>query len=215
MVQYFPRLRTGVAGPAKRVPSLLGGPGSRGIKMSKLASVSLDRKLEGQIPQHVAFYPPFTPKGREQITHLFSHDIGIYTEMKAAKHLRWNGIEVKTARRHVVHLNDLRYFTEAGHAFAESIVRRLLADCEKPLWSVTSPRGDGNKPIVRGLAKYRINTALRQALRNAGYYMDGRRLSGEDLQKQAQILGRPVAQEARRRGILQLFASGGRTRENI
>lgn len=186
----------GLLGPPKCLPSLAGAGRSRGVKLSKIVSASSADSR--QIPKHQSLYGPFTPLGKKHLARLARHGIGLHSELQGASGLDYRGIFVKLAPRHVVGFSDLRYFSELGHAFVESIVRRCLVDHEvKPLWFSVSPRGSAeNKPIVRGRAKYRLNAALKQALRNAGYDGQGRRLSEKARQEQRALVGGPVEPRA-------------------
>lgn len=204
MFRCLLRPRAKVLGPPKCLPSLASS-GSRGIKLSKMMTASA---IDSQIPRQVSMYAPFTQQGRKHLVRLAQNDIGVHSELRTVHRLEWRGIVVKLAPRHVVGLFDLRYFSELGNAFVESVVRRCLAHHERPLWfSVSAMGAADNKPIVRGKAKYRFNAALKQALRNAGYDVHGRRLSEEAQQTQRELVGEPAMRRPLGSEIKQLFGS--------
>lgn len=117
--------------------------------------------------------------GRERIIGLMQHNIGLYSELKTSKKLRWNGMSVDIAGRHTLLWSDLSYFTTQGLSYAEAVCRRYVADNVKPLWWKTQAIGSSNPPVVRNKATARMNVAFRQALHNAGYDTQGKRLPNQ------------------------------------
>ncbi|KAK7715401.1 hypothetical protein SLS64_004102 [Diaporthe eres] len=117
--------------------------------------------------------------GRDRIVGLMQHNIGLYGELKTAKKLRWKDMEVDIAGRHTLLWSDLNYFTNQGLSYAEAVCRRYIADNVKPLWWKTQTFGSSNTPVVRNKATARMNVAFRQALHNAGYDTQGKRLPNQ------------------------------------
>lgn len=144
----------------------------------------LPQDMDGSgVPKSVWPYPPFTSTGRGQLGVLGKKGIGVPAQLERNSSLNWKGLQIKMSPRHLVHQFDLRYYTEVGHSYGLAVTQRYLADEEKPLWFKAITGGNDNKPIVRSKAKYRMNAALKQALRNAGYDAEGRRLSEEERQR--------------------------------
>lgn len=128
------------------------------------------------IPQHAENRDGYTVDGRNRIADLMQHNIGLYRELKTAQKLRCKDMSVDIAGRHTLQYSHLNYFTTQGLAYTEAVCRRYIADNVKPLWWRTSAIGSSAKPVVRNKATARMNVAFRQALRNAGYDIQGRRL---------------------------------------
>ncbi|KAI3397338.1 hypothetical protein diail_10996 [Diaporthe ilicicola] len=110
------------------------------------------------------------------------HNIGLNSELKLVQSLHWKDFSVSIATRHVVQWTDLGYFTTASLAYAEAVCRRYMADNAKPLWWRTQTIGATVRPILRTKARARMNAAFREALLNAGYDTQGRRLPGQQEQ---------------------------------
>lgn len=140
-------------------------PGSRGIKLSKVASTT---KPPGAYATLVT--------GREWIDHLAKNGIGQPNETQKVQAIK-NKFVVKVAKRHIRKFADEPYFTgAAGNAIAEGVVRRYLRDHEeKPLWCIMTVVS-GFKPIVKVKARYRLHAAFNKALKNAGYNTAGQRV---------------------------------------
>lgn len=118
----------------------------------------------------------YTPDGKERLAGLMQQNIGLYGELQRAKKLHWKHMSVEIARRHTLQYSDLTYFTTQGSSYAEAVCMRYSADNAKPLWWRTQALGSSTKPVVRNKATARMNAAFRQALRNAGYDIQGKRL---------------------------------------
>lgn len=88
-------------------------------------------------------------------------------------------------------------------------MRRYLSWEDKPLWCSTAMLmgADSLNSVVRGKAKYRMHAALHQALRNAGYDDDGRRLEKWRLEKQAALLGVSTVVHRGMEHVAQLYGS--------
>lgn len=177
----------------KWLPSLTDNVSSRGLKTVQAAPVAFNNQ-------------DFTPHGRQLIATLRRHDIGLYGETENVPKLQWRGIYIRTASRHVVYAFAMRYFTDVVQAYAETAVRRMIEHHAKPLWVFTNMKGE-NRPIVRGKAKYRLNVAIRQALRNLGYDQYGQRLSEAELRAHSKVLGREIRLEDSTKNIAHLFGT--------
>lgn len=140
-------------------------PGSRGIKLSKLAPITRPTSTNATIVT-----------GHEWQDQLLKNGIGCHNETEKFRSIK-DVINLKTASRHIRKFTDEPYFTSpAGHSAAEAVVRRYLRDHkEKPLWCITTVYS-GDKAVVRAKAKYRFNAAFNQALKNAGYDTAGKRV---------------------------------------
>lgn len=193
MFRWLAGSRTRVPQLATWLSSLTGSGSSRGVKTANPANAAFNNQ-------------EFTPHGRQLIATLRAHDIGLYGEMENVSKLQWRGTAIKMASRHVVNAFSMRYFTDVVQAYAETAVRRMIEDHEKPLWLFTNMKGDF-RPIVRGKAKYRLNVAIRQALRNSGYDKYGRRLSEDELREHSKVIGREIQLTASTKNIAQLFAT--------
>lgn len=149
-----------------------------------------------------------TEHGRQLLRKLAERGIGLNTDQKSMRNLSAHSMFFRMAPQHTVSFNDLRYFTVMGHGYAEAVLRRYLSDHdERPLWVSTTSRGD-TKTIVKGKASYRINAALNQALRNAGYDAHGRRMSEADWRRHCEVLGvEETSLDPQGRQIAQLYGS--------
>lgn len=117
----------------------------------------------------------YTFDGRERVAGLMEHNIGLCRELKPVKKLRWQGLSVDIAGRHTLMRSDLNYFTNQGLSYVEAVCRRYMADNAKPLWWQTQALAS-TRPVIRNKATARINVAFRQALHNAGYDIQGKKL---------------------------------------
>lgn len=129
-----------------------------------------------QIPRMAENGAPYTPDGKERVARLMQHNIGLHGELKRVNKLRFKSISVEMASRHTLHFSDLNYFTTQGSSCTEAVCRRYLAENARPLWWRTHALSSTTKPVVRNKATARLNVAFRQALRDAGYDIHGKRL---------------------------------------
>lgn len=175
--------------------------------MKKSQLLSLTDSLAPRPP------PPFgsnKQRSRNLLELLHEHGIGSNSEIRSMTSVFQHEIWVKAAPRHAVCFNDMRYFTNTGHPFAEAIVRRYLREHgERPLWLKTAAIGEDSKSIVRGKAKHRVNAALKQALQNAGYDAHGRRVSEAEWARHCAARGcEPVVKKGSwRRQIVELHGT--------
>lgn len=130
-----------------------------------------------QIPLRAETGEAYTAEGRNLLAKLMEHNIGLHAELRAVRKLRWKRISVVMAGRHALQWSDLNYFTNKGFSYVEAVCRRYVADNVKPLWWRTQAVASSARPVVfRNKATARMNVAFRQALHNAGYDTQGRRL---------------------------------------
>lgn len=132
--------------------------------------------MVSRIPPYAENKEKYTERGRDSLAGLMQHNIGLYGELKAVKTLRWKPIYVDIAGRHTLQWSDITYFTTQGLSYAEAVCRRYIADNVKPLWWSTQALTASARPVLRNKATARMNVAFRQALHNAGYDTQGRRL---------------------------------------
>ncbi|KUI73130.1 hypothetical protein VM1G_08972 [Cytospora mali] len=146
-----------------------GHNGNRGIKLSAMIQVPNAQTNNNN------YRGKFSLEGWQHIQQLAAHDIGPYQEHKAARKLDWNTINVRIARRHTIQRYDVDCFTSVGRAYTEAVCRRYIADNDKPLWWTARLVAGGSSPVVRNKSSARLNVAFREALRGAGYDVEGRR----------------------------------------
>lgn len=132
--------------------------------------------MVSQVPHLAENREAYTVDGRARVAGLMEHNIGLCGELKPVKKLRWKSFSVEIAGRHTLQWSDLTYFTNQGLSYAEAVCRRYIADNVKPLWWRTQVPGAAYPPVVRNKATARMNVAFRQALHNAGYDTQGKRL---------------------------------------
>lgn len=136
---------------------------------------------------------------RKRLKDLSAHNIGMYTEQKTVSGLAWGHTTIKVARRHTVQRFDLDYFAGYGRPYGEAVFRRYLVDNAKPLWW-SAKLVAGPTPVVRNKGSSRMNVAFREALREAGYDVQGWRV-GEPVD------GQQTKAQPWRRHIVQLYGS--------
>lgn len=182
--------------------------GSRGIKLSKL-SRRPSASVLSKVPRVTPVFGALTDEGRTLLAQLLEHGIGLHSELKTVKNLDWRGVGIRLASRHAVQGSDLRYFSENGSGYAEAVARRYLElHASRPLWFNTVCSTTKWKAVVRRKAEGRINAALKQALRNAGYDAWGARLSDDALRRHAEVVGaRAVVDAAATSVIAQLVGA--------
>lgn len=138
-----------------------------------------------RIPKQAENKEYYTLEGRKRLAGLMEHNIGLYDELKTVQKLRWQNMTVHITGRHTVQWSDLKYFTNAGLPYVEAVCRRYLADNTKPLWWIASALSSTAKSVVRSKATTRLNVAFKQALHNAGYDTQGKRLPDQGKQPQS------------------------------
>lgn len=132
-----------------------------------------------QIPDRAETKEDYTLDGKKRLGELMEHNIGLNGELKSLPSLRMRDLTVHIAARHVVQWSDLNYFTTGGLAYAEAVCRRYVAHTAQPLWWRTQALGAAARPVVRNKATARMNAAFKEALQNAGYDTQGRRLPNQ------------------------------------
>lgn len=170
--------------------------------------------VQAQVPNNNSNrgQPKFSPEGWKHIEGLFAHNIGVYSELRPARRLDLGSINVRIGPRHTIQRYDMDCFTSIGRAYTEAVCRRYVAANDKPLWWSAKLVAQG-RPVVRNKGSSRMNVAFRQALRDAGYDVEGRRKKvpdGQQAQAQAQAQGsvrRGGADEPWRKTITQLYGS--------
>lgn len=167
---------------------------NRGIKLSAMIPSASNNHNQNERGG-----PRFSQEGRQRLEELTAQNIGLYNEQKPARGLGWGNTTVKIARRHTVHRFDMDYFAGFGRAYTEAVCRRYLADNAKPLWW-TAKLVAGQSPVVRNKGSSRMNVAFRDALRAAGYDLQGWRV-GEPVD------GQQAKAQPWRRKIVQLYGS--------
>lgn len=199
MFRCCPRPRTLRIPPTQWVAFVRQRGSTRGIKLAVLA----------QLPEAIRYTGSQENTGIAQLQYLRTQGVGPANLAHQLGKLKKYQLTIKVAPQHTVSHNEMRYFGHRAHCWSQSVMRRYLSWKDKPLWRTTSVLvGEQDfKAIVRGAAKYRINAAMNQALRNAGYDNDGRRLSKEALEKQAALLGVSRVVHAKMDGIGQLYGS--------
>lgn len=135
--------------------------------------------MVSQIPLEAENRETYSRDGRDRLAGLMQHNIGLYGELKRVKKLRWKGMSVDIAGRHTLLWSDLSYFTNQGLSYVEAVCRRYVADNVKPLWWRFQTIGSSYPPVVRNKATARMNAAFGQALHNAGYDIQGKRLPNQ------------------------------------
>lgn len=131
--------------------------------------------MVSQIPPQAENGEAYTVDGRKRLAGLMKHNIGLHRELKTVKKMRWKDMSVEIAGRHTLQWPDIPYFTTQGLSYVEVVCRRYVADNVKPLWWRTQAIGQF-PPVVRNKATARMNAAFKQALQDAGYDMQGRRV---------------------------------------
>ncbi|KAK7740702.1 hypothetical protein SLS53_005170 [Cytospora paraplurivora] len=200
MFRCFPRPGGNASRSLWRLPHAFAS--SRGIKLSAMIQVPNNNNHRGQLK--------FSPEGWQRIEGLFAHNIGVYSELRPARRLDLGSINVRIGPRHTIQRFDMDCFTSIGRAYTEAVCRRYVAANGQPLWWSTKLVAQG-KPVVRNKGSSRMNVAFRQAMRDAGYDVEGRRKKvpdGQQAQVQAQgKMKRGGADEPWRKTIAQLYGS--------
>ncbi|ROV95458.1 hypothetical protein VMCG_08446 [Cytospora schulzeri] len=200
MFRCFPRSGGNALRPLW-LPTLTHAGGSRGIKLAAMLPRAGNNNNQG----HHKGGPRFSQEGRQRLAELAAQNIGLNTEVKPVRGLTWGSINVKVATRHTVQRYDMDCFTGFGRAYTEAVCRRYLADNTKPLWW-SAKLVAGGSPVVRNKGSSRMNVAFREALRGAGYDLEGWRVGdpepGGGQQQQQQNKAQPW-----RRKIVQLYGS--------
>ncbi|KAL1876214.1 hypothetical protein Daus18300_002842 [Diaporthe australafricana] len=130
-----------------------------------------------EIPDRAETKEEYTLDGKKRLRELMQHNIGLNGELKPS--LRTRDLTVHIAARHVVQWSDLNYFTTSGLAYAEAVCRRYVAHTAQPLWWRTQALSATARPVIRNKATARMNAAFKEALHNAGYDTQGRRLPNQ------------------------------------
>lgn len=137
--------------------------------------------------------PKPSQDGRYRLEELSSHNIGSHQEMKTARKLKWGSIDLRIGHRHTVQRYDMDCFAGYGRAYTEAVCRRYLADNARPLWW-SAKLVNGQSPVVRNRGSSRMNVAFRDALRDAGYDVQGWRVGDPEGGQQGQMWRRKIVQ---------------------
>lgn len=187
MFRCFPRTGGDALRPIWQAtrPSTHGG--NRGIKLSAMSPTATNHQ------NNFKGGPRLSQEGRQRLEELSAHNIGIYNEQKPVRKLNWNTINVKIGHRHTVQRFDMDYFAGFGRAYTEAVCRRYLAENVRPLWW-SAKLVVGQSPVVRNKGSSRLNVAFREALRDAGYDVEGWRVGDPEDGQQSQPWRKKIVQ---------------------